>query len=107
MNTAIKYDIEVIKEEVRQLVNKGLVNRQQPIYTLSKYIPYRDWVDFERELENNEYLLRDRIIDLLTCEKWIEDCNCDNFAIFPSLRDEKRGSLIRGGMPPAPQEIMS
>lgn len=73
MNTAVKYDIEVIKDEARQLVSKGLVKRQQPIYTLCKYIPDRDWPFFELELEKNEFLLRDRIIDLLSHERWEED----------------------------------
>ncbi|MBK1986253.1 DUF4327 family protein [Sphaerospermopsis aphanizomenoides BCCUSP55] len=73
MDTAIKYDIEVIKEEASQLARKGLVNRQQPIYTLCKFIPDREWADFEHELEKNEYLLRDRIIDLLGSEIWTED----------------------------------
>ncbi|ABA24168.1 conserved hypothetical protein [Trichormus variabilis ATCC 29413] len=73
MDTAVKYDIEVIKDEARLLIAKGLVNRQQPIYTLCKYIPDRDWPFFELELEKNEFLLRDRIIDLLSQEKWEED----------------------------------
>ncbi|WP_414752879.1 DUF4327 family protein [Anabaena sp. CCY 9910] len=73
MDTAVKYDIEVIKDEARLLIAKGLVNRQQPIYTLCKYIPDRDWPFFELELEKNEFLLRDRIIDLLSQEEWEED----------------------------------
>lgn len=73
MDTAVKYDIEVIKDEARLLISKGLVNRQQPIYALCKYIPERDWPFFELELEKNEFLLRDRVIDLLSQEKWEED----------------------------------
>ncbi|QLE54742.1 DUF4327 family protein [Nostoc sp. TCL26-01] len=73
MDTAVKYDIEVIKDEARQLISKGLVNRQQSIYTLCRYIPNRDWPAFELELERNEFLLRDRIIDLLSHEDWEED----------------------------------
>ncbi|AFY34291.1 DUF4327 family protein [Calothrix sp. PCC 7507] len=73
MDTAVQYDIEVIKEEVRQLLKKGLVSRQQPIYSLFKYIGERDWAFFELELENNEFLLRDRIIDLLGSEDWDQD----------------------------------
>lgn len=73
MDTTITYDIEVIKEEARRLVRKGVVQRQQPIYTLCKYFSDREWSYFERELEINEYLLRDRIIDLLGCEEWRED----------------------------------
>ena len=71
--TTLKYDIEVIKDEARQLVDKGLVNRQQPIYALCKYIPGREWVCVELELEKNDFLLRDRIIDLLGREDWEED----------------------------------
>ncbi len=73
MDTAVKYDIEVLKDEARLLISKGLVNRQQPIYVLCKYIPACDWAVFELELEKNEFLLRDRVIDLLSQEKWEED----------------------------------
>jgi uncharacterized protein YqgQ len=73
MDTVVKYDIEVIKEEVRQLLKKGLVTRQQPIYSLLRYICKRDWEFFEYELENHEFLLRDRIIDLLGREDWEQD----------------------------------
>ncbi|MEA5574854.1 DUF4327 family protein [Anabaena sp. UHCC 0451] len=73
MDTAIKYDIEVIKDEAIILVKKGLVSRQQPIYAMCKYIPEREWPYFENELEKHEYLLRDRIIDLIGCETWEED----------------------------------
>jgi hypothetical protein len=73
MNTTVKYDLEVLKDEARKLIDKGLVNRQQPIYALCKYIPGRDWVCVEMELEKNEFLLRDRIIDLLGREDWNED----------------------------------
>ncbi|MBW4613977.1 MAG: DUF4327 family protein [Desmonostoc vinosum HA7617-LM4] len=73
MDAAVTYDIELIKAEACQLVKRGLVNRQQPIYVLCKYIPDRDWVYFELELEKNEFLLRDRIIDLLDHEYWGDD----------------------------------
>jgi len=74
MNTSVvKYDINAIKNEARQLVDKGLVDRQQPIYALCKYIPGREWVCVEIELEENDFLLRDRIIDLLGREDWQED----------------------------------
>jgi hypothetical protein len=73
MDTAVKYDIEVIKDEARLLISKGLLNRQQPIYALCKYIPERDWPVFELELEKNEFLLRDRVIDLLSQDNWGDD----------------------------------
>ncbi|BAY11899.1 DUF4327 family protein [Calothrix sp. NIES-2098] len=73
MQTSVKYDLEVLKEEARQLVNKGVIQRNEPIYALCKFIPGRDWVCVELELEKNEFLLRDKIIDLLANERWNED----------------------------------
>ncbi|MDH6060173.1 DUF4327 family protein [Chrysosporum bergii ANA360D] len=73
MDTAVKYHIGLIREEARQLVQKGLIDRQKPIYSLCKYVPNHDWILFELELERNEFLLRDRIIDLLSSETWEED----------------------------------
>ncbi|MFN6516495.1 MAG: DUF4327 family protein [Nostoc sp. CreGUA01] len=73
MDTLVKYDIEVIKDEARELVKKGVIRRNEPIYALCKYIPGRDWVCVELELEKNEFLLRDKIIDLLGREDWDED----------------------------------
>ncbi len=65
MVTSVQYSIEAIKDEARQLISKGLVAREQPIYTLCQYIPARKWVCVECELEKNNLLLRDPIIDLL------------------------------------------
>ncbi|MEB3884373.1 DUF4327 family protein [Lyngbya sp. CCY1209] len=70
---AVKYSIAVIRDEARHLVEKGLINRQQPIYTLCQYIPPREWDWVECELERNDFLLRDRVIDLLGREDWKED----------------------------------
>lgn len=69
----VNYNIEVIKEEVRHLVRKGALGRQQPIYTLCQFIPAREWEFIEFELERNGYLLRDHIIDLLQPESWEND----------------------------------
>lgn len=71
--SVVKYDINAIKEEAQELVKRGLVDRQQPIYALCQYIPGRDWVCVELELEENDFLLRDKIIDLLGREDWRED----------------------------------
>lgn len=73
MDTLVKYDIQAIKDEARELVNKGAIRRNEPIYTLCRYISGRDWVCVELELEKNEFLLRDKIIDLLGREDWSED----------------------------------
>jgi len=69
----IHYDIKAIADEVRRLVLQGAIGRQQPIYTLCQYIPPRDWIGVEQELEMSGYLLRDRIGDLLGRERWDED----------------------------------
>ncbi len=71
--STIQYSIEIIQEEARQLVNKGLVSRRQPIYTLCQYIPAREWAFVECELERCDFLLRDRIADLMGSEKWDND----------------------------------
>lgn len=73
MMPSIQYSLELIRDEARQLIKKGVVTRQQPIYTLCQYIPAREWVCVERELELNEFLLRDRIIDLIGREDWEYD----------------------------------
>ncbi|BAZ06356.1 DUF4327 family protein [Calothrix sp. NIES-3974] len=73
MATTVKYDLEVLRAEARQLVEKGKVKRNDPIYALCKFIPGRDWVCIELELEENDFLLRDKIIDLLAQEEWTED----------------------------------
>ena len=67
------YTLDTLRDEVRALVDKGIVNCQQPIYTLCRYIPGREWECFEVELEENEFLQRDHIVDLLSKERWEED----------------------------------
>ena len=67
------YGIDTIREEARQLIETGIVSRQQPIYALCRYIPAREWVGVECELERCDYLLRDPIGDLVSCENWEND----------------------------------
>lgn len=69
----LSYSIDMLRDEVRQLVDRGSVSRQQPIYVLCQYIPAREWVCVECELERCDYLLRDRIGDLLGAETWEND----------------------------------
>lgn len=75
MSSAISFNlsIDAIAEEARQLVYRGLVSRQQPIYVLCEYLPAREWLNIENELERYGYLLRDRIIDLIGSERWDKD----------------------------------
>jgi hypothetical protein len=70
---SIQYSIDVIQDEARHLVEKGIVSRQQPIYVLCQYIPAREWVCVECELERCNFLLRDRIADLMGSEEWDND----------------------------------
>ena len=69
----IYYSLDAIQDEARQLVQKGVVSRQQPIYNLCQYIPAREWVWIESELEKCDFLLRDRIGDLVGREQWDND----------------------------------
>ena len=71
--TCLKYSLEMIRDEVRQLLERGTISRQQPIYVLCKYIPAREWVGVENELERWDYLLRDRISDLIGTDNWEND----------------------------------
>jgi hypothetical protein len=73
VQATISYTLSFIKQEARQLVKRGILSRQQPIYTLCKYIPAREWGNIERELERNDFLLRDRICDLLGREDWFDE----------------------------------
>jgi uncharacterized protein YqgQ len=73
LESPVKYSIEMIKDEVRQLVDKGTISRHQPIYVLCQYIPAREWVCVECELERCDYLLRDQIGDLIPSETWDND----------------------------------
>ncbi len=74
LNTlSVRYSLDVIQEEARHLVDRGLLSRQQPIYSLCQYIPAREWVCVECELERNNFLLRDRIGDLMGNERWDND----------------------------------
>ncbi|MEB3312444.1 MAG: DUF4327 family protein [Snowella sp.] len=69
----LQYSIDQIKETALQLVRQGQLDRQQPIFTLCQYIPAREWPRVEWELELSDFLLRDRIIDLLAQESWEDD----------------------------------
>lgn len=73
MATKINYSIDMIKNEARELVNQGVLGRQQPIYTICQFVPAREWSYIELELELNGYLLRDPIIDLIQPETWESD----------------------------------
>lgn len=68
-----QYSLDTIRDEVRQLLQKGIISRNQPLYILCQLIPAREWMQIECELERWDYLLRDRIGDIVACETWDND----------------------------------
>lgn len=73
MLQSIQYSMDFIRDEARQLVQQGVISRHQPIYVLCQYIPAREWAWVECELEKSNFLLRDRVGDLLGREDWEND----------------------------------
>jgi hypothetical protein len=67
------YTIDDIRDEARQLVDCGTLDRCQPICALCGYIAAREWPFIEAELEEYDYFLRDRIGDLFPRETWTND----------------------------------
>lgn len=67
------YSLDIIKDEARQLIETGIISRQQSIYSLCKYIPAREWMMVECQLERNDFLLRDPIGDLVSDDRWEND----------------------------------
>lgn len=72
-SVSTRYSIDTLKDEARQLIETGILNRQQSIYALCKYIPAREWRSLECELERCDYLLRDPIGDLVSHDSWEND----------------------------------
>ncbi len=73
MLKSLQYSIGAIRDEARELVERGSLDRHQCLLSLSKFFPEREWESVERELELNQYLLRDCIFDLVTNEEWATD----------------------------------
>jgi hypothetical protein len=73
MRTIHQYSITDLRDEVRDLIARGSVGRQQRIYELRKYFGDREWQNVERLLEEYDYLLRGHIIDLVGKESWTND----------------------------------
>lgn len=73
MSTSSRYTLIMLQDEVGQLIQQKLVSRQQPISVLAKYFSARDWQWMEQELEQNNFLLRDPIGELISHEEWYTD----------------------------------
>ena len=67
------YSIDFLQEEVFCLVERGMIDRRQPIGMLRNYFPKHEWNKIVCELERFDYLLRDRISDLIGDPKWKND----------------------------------
>ena len=68
-----RYSIVTIKEEARNLLATGAIALNQPLRILFEYLPPRQWDTIESELELHDYLLRDRVIDLIGKLDWEDD----------------------------------
>ncbi len=69
----LHYSIDTIKDEVCSLIERGIIRRNQQLYVLCEHLPAREWFAIECELERYDYLLRDRVGDLIGEEQWEED----------------------------------
>ena len=63
----------MIKQEVYSLLEIGIITIDQPLRILYDYLPAKQWNEIECELERYDYLLRDRIIDLVGKLEWESD----------------------------------
>ena len=68
-----RYSINAIREEAINLLENGLIALNQPLRILFEYLPAKQWNTIECELEQYDYLLRDRIIDLVGEVNWESD----------------------------------
>jgi hypothetical protein len=68
-----RYSITAIREEAINLVQNRIIALNQPIRILFEYLPAPQWNAIECELERSDYLLRDRIIDLVGKIDWGND----------------------------------
>ena len=69
----LHYSIDTIKDEVCYLVERRIIHRNQQLYVLCEHLAAREWLSIECELERADYLLRDRVGDLIGEERWQED----------------------------------
>ncbi|MGF1587661.1 MAG: DUF4327 family protein [Pleurocapsa sp.] len=68
-----RYSIATIREEAINLVQIGAIALDRPLRVLFEYLPIQQWNIIEYELERHDYLLRDRIIDLVGKISWESD----------------------------------
>lgn len=73
MSVTCLYSITDLRDEVRELVARGLVGRQQRIYELRRCFGDRRWPNIEPLLIEHEYTPKNYVIDLVGQESWTND----------------------------------
>ena len=68
-----EYNFDLIVEEVKALLEKGVIDRFQRLYVLANYIPAREWLTVEMELEEKGYSLRDQVKEIVSKQRWEND----------------------------------
>ena len=68
MIEATTYTLDELKE-ARYLVDRSVIDRHQALCILCEFIPQRDWICVECELDKHDYTLKDRICNLLSQEE--------------------------------------
>jgi Domain of unknown function (DUF4327) len=68
-----QFSIADFQDEVRALVARGSVSRQQRIYELRRFFGDSVWHSVEQLLNIHDYLLRDYVTDLVGQESWTND----------------------------------
>jgi Domain of unknown function (DUF4327) len=68
-----RYCLSDLQDEVRALVARGSVDRQQRIYELKRFFGDRQWQEIEHLVYEYDYVLRGRVIDLIGEESWMND----------------------------------
>lgn len=68
-----RYDLDTIRQEACSLLETGVISSNQPLRILCDYLPAEYWNKIECELERHDYLLRDRVIDLIGKFDWEND----------------------------------
>jgi hypothetical protein len=71
--TLERFCLNDLKDDVRALVARGSVGRQQRIYELKRFFGDRQWQEIEHLVNEYDYVLRGRIIDLIGAESWTND----------------------------------
>ncbi|WP_218081546.1 DUF4327 family protein [Anthocerotibacter panamensis] len=73
MLQAVRFALPEITNEVRWLVNKGRLRRNQPVAALAYFYTPVEWQGVLEELCLHDYTLQSPICELLAVEDWPND----------------------------------